>query len=66
MHDAIVIGSGQSRLAVGYYLRRSHLRFMGYGNWTGFASAMLIGVGRKAARVVKHILERLEMLSTNE
>jgi thioredoxin reductase len=31
------------------------LYFVGYGNWTGFASATLIGVGRSARETVKEI-----------
>jgi len=33
--------------------------FVGYGNWTGYASATLIGVGRTAKSVVNAIQERL-------
>jgi putative flavoprotein involved in K+ transport len=31
------------------------LYFVGYGNWTGFASATLIGVGRSARETIKEI-----------
>ena len=31
------------------------LWFVGYGNWTGFASATLIGVGRSAKQTVEEI-----------
>ncbi len=31
------------------------LRIVGYGNWTGFASATLIGVGRSAKATVEEI-----------
>ena len=31
------------------------LWLVGYGNWTGFASATLIGVGRSARRTVEEI-----------
>jgi cation diffusion facilitator CzcD-associated flavoprotein CzcO len=33
---------------------------VGYGNWTGFASATLIGVGRTAKKTVNEICEYLE------
>ena len=39
------------------------LWFVGYGNWTGFASATLIGVGRSAKATVEQISE---YLSTTE
>jgi len=32
-----------------------HLWLVGYGNWTGFASATMIGVGRSARRTVKEV-----------
>jgi putative flavoprotein involved in K+ transport len=36
------------------------LWFVGYGNWTGFASATLIGVGRSAKKTVEEIIEYLK------
>ena len=36
------------------------LWFVGYGNWTGFASATLIGVGRSARETIKQIQEYLQ------
>jgi cation diffusion facilitator CzcD-associated flavoprotein CzcO len=36
-------------------LKRSGLWMVGYGNWTGFASATLIGVGRSARETVREI-----------
>jgi hypothetical protein len=33
----------------------SGLWFVGYGNWTGFASATLIGVGRSAKTTVEEV-----------
>ncbi|MFA0963610.1 ArsO family NAD(P)H-dependent flavin-containing monooxygenase [Roseivirga sp. BDSF3-8] len=33
--------------------------FVGYGNWTGFASATLIGVGRSARKTVKEVVAYL-------
>lgn len=37
-----------------------NLWFVGYGNWTGFASATLIGVGRTARYVAGNIQSRLK------
>ena len=37
------------------------LWFVGYGNWTGFASATLIGVGRSAKKTVEEITEYLSL-----
>lgn len=36
------------------------LWLVGYGNWTGFASATLIGVGRSAKRTVDEIVKHLK------
>lgn len=33
--------------------------FVGYGNWTGFASATIIGVGRSAAAAVREVIAYL-------
>lgn len=40
------------------------LWLVGYGDWTGFASATLIGVGRSARGTVEEIAEELRPLST--
>ncbi len=40
-------------------VREPRLWLVGYGNWTGFASATLIGVGRSARAVVAEIQEAL-------
>jgi putative flavoprotein involved in K+ transport len=37
------------------------LWLVGYGNWTGFASATLIGVGRSAKKTVEEIVEFLSI-----
>ncbi len=37
------------------------LWLVGYGNWTGFASATLIGVGRSAKKTVEEIIEYLNV-----
>lgn len=36
-----------------------NIYFIGYGNWTGFASATLIGVGRFAKSLVADIIQKL-------
>lgn len=36
------------------------LYFVGYGNWSGFASATLIGVGRSARNTINNIAENLK------
>ena len=40
-----------------------NLWFIGYGNWTGFASATLIGVGRTAKHAAESIAEELAELA---
>lgn len=37
-------------------VKEPHLWLVGYGNWTGYASATLIGVGRSARATVAEIL----------
>jgi len=37
-----------------------NLSLVGYGNWTGFASATLIGVGRSAKQTVEEIVRQLD------
>lgn len=37
------------------------LWFVGYGNWTGFASATLIGVGRSAKTTVEEVVQYLSI-----
>ena len=40
-------------------IKEPHLWLVGYGNWTGFASATLIGVGRSARKTVDEITAAL-------
>jgi hypothetical protein len=40
-------------------VREPRLWLVGYGNWTGFASATLIGVGRTARATVTEIAAEL-------
>ncbi|GAB5465118.1 MAG: ArsO family NAD(P)H-dependent flavin-containing monooxygenase [Candidatus Kapaibacteriales bacterium] len=42
------------------------LWLLGYGNWTGFASATLIGVGRTAKKAVSEIQDYLKVLNQPE
>lgn len=50
------------------YIRTDHTRsktvnglwLVGYGNWTGFASATIIGVGRSARKTVDEVTEYVE------
>ncbi len=44
----------------------ANLWLVGYGNWTGFASATLIGVGRSARRTVDEIVASLDSSSIPE
>lgn len=61
--DVLIIGGGQAGLAVGYFLRRAvdepRLWLVGYGEWTGFASATLVGVMRSARDTARQIGEAL-------
>lgn len=41
-------------------IREPRLWLVGYGEWTGYASATLIGVGRSARATVEEIVEELE------
>ena len=55
---------GSGRIATGgpsatQALREPHLFLVGYGDWTGPASATLLGVGRTAGRTVEAITARL-------
>ena len=40
-------------------VREPRLHLLGYGDWTGWASATLIGAGRAAKRAVARIVEQL-------
>jgi putative flavoprotein involved in K+ transport len=41
--------------------REPNLWLLGYGEWTGFASATLIGVGRTARAMVDEIVRAMEV-----
>ena len=41
--------------------KEPHLWMVGYGNWTGFAAATLVGVGRSARATVQEITTALEV-----
>jgi hypothetical protein len=51
----VVEADGRVRLNGNRSVREPRLWLVGYGNWTGFASATLIGVGRSARAVVAEI-----------
>ena len=44
-------------------IREPRLWFVGYGGWTGPASATLIGVGRSARETARHIADELSAAS---
>jgi cation diffusion facilitator CzcD-associated flavoprotein CzcO len=50
---------GRVRVDHNRSLREPRLWLVGYGNWTGFASATLVAVGRTARSVVARIAETL-------
>jgi putative flavoprotein involved in K+ transport len=47
-------------------IKEPRLWLVGYGNWTGFASATLIGVGRSARATVQEVSDALKDSKTNE
>ena len=55
----VIEDDGRVRLEQNRSIREPRLWLVGYGNWTGFASATLIGVGRSARNVVARIAETL-------
>jgi thioredoxin reductase len=56
----ILEGDGKTETIGSMSRKISGLWLVGYGNWTGFASATLIGVGRSAKKTVEEIQEYLE------
>jgi putative flavoprotein involved in K+ transport len=59
----VVEEDGRVRLEGNRSVQEPRLWLIGYGNWTGFASATLIGVGRTARAVSAQIPEALGALS---
>jgi len=55
----VLEADGRVRLEGNRSVRERRLWMVGYGNWTGFASATLIGVGRSARAVVAEIVDAL-------
>jgi cation diffusion facilitator CzcD-associated flavoprotein CzcO len=55
----VIEDDGRVRLEQNRSIREPRLWLVGYGNWTGFASATLIAVGRSARSVVARIAETL-------
>lgn len=52
----VVNGKGRVDVEGNRSIKEPRLWLAGYGNWTGFASATLIGVGRTARRIVDEIV----------
>jgi putative flavoprotein involved in K+ transport len=52
--------TGHVQVAGTRSLIESRLWLVGYGNWTGYASATLIGVGRTARATVEEIRSALD------
>lgn len=57
---SIVEKNGKVEMKGTHSIKEPRLWLVGYGNWTGFASATLIGVGRSARATVHEISEILK------
>ena len=55
----VLESSGRPLLEGTRAVREPRLWLIGYGDWTGFASATLIGVGRTARATVEQIVAEL-------
>ena len=55
----VVLENGKVEVKGTHSVKEPRLWLVGYGNWTGFASATLIGVGRSARATVNEITEAL-------
>jgi putative flavoprotein involved in K+ transport len=55
----VVEENGKVTVQGTHSIKEPRLWLVGYGNWTGFASATLIGVGRSARSTVQEITEAL-------
>ena len=55
----VVTENGKVEVQRTHSVKEPRLWLVGYGNWTGFASATLIGVGRSARATVREISEAL-------
>lgn len=62
----VVEPDGRVRVEGTRSLREPMLWLVGYGNWTGFASATLIGVGRSARATVDQVAAALQPASSSE
>ncbi len=56
----VVMENGKVEVQRTHSVKEPRLWLVGYGNWTGFASATLIGVGRSARATVQEISERFK------
>lgn len=59
----VVEENGKVEVNKTHSVKDSRLWLVGYGNWTGFASATLIGVGRSSRVTVQEITETLKSIS---
>jgi hypothetical protein len=59
----VVTGNGKVEVQETRSVLEPRLWMVGYGNWTGFASATLIGVGRSARKTVDEITTALKGMS---
>ena len=55
----VVTENGRVNVTGTRSIKEPRLWLLGYGNWTGFASATLIGVGRSARATVQEIVDAL-------
>jgi glycine/D-amino acid oxidase-like deaminating enzyme len=62
----VIEPDGRVRVQGTRSVREAMLWLVGYGNWTGFASATLIGVGRSARATVNEIAAALEPSARTE
>ncbi|HYR10974.1 MAG TPA: ArsO family NAD(P)H-dependent flavin-containing monooxygenase [Longimicrobium sp.] len=62
----VVEADGRVRVEGTRSVREPMLWLVGYGNWTGFASATLIGVGRSARATVDQVAAALRPAASNE
>lgn len=56
----VLLDNGKVEVGKTRSVKEPQLWLVGYGNWTGFASATLIGVGRSARVTVEELVESLK------
>jgi hypothetical protein len=62
----VLEADGRVRVEGTRSVREPMLWLVGYGNWTGFASATLIGVGRSARATVNQVAAALRPAESNQ